>query len=193
MKKSKINLIVNREDYQRYENYFNSLKIGLAIFLGVFFTVFLFLFINIKKRLDIVEKLELTKENYLEILKDKKTDEAKINYIEKKYQDLNSFLKEDAFSSPYYSLLNSALTESSEAAKLKSFEISKNREVDFIIEFTDFPKLMNFFKFIESETFLKNFETISLKSFTVIGATLEKEENYELSFSGIFIQLKRTL
>ncbi|KKQ23897.1 MAG: hypothetical protein US40_C0006G0011 [Candidatus Roizmanbacteria bacterium GW2011_GWC2_37_13] len=193
MKKSKINLIVNREDYQRYENYFNYLKIGLAIFLGVFFVVFLFLFILVKKRLDIVEKLELTKKNYLEILKDKKTDEAKINYIEKKYQDLNSFLKEDAFSSPYYSLLNSALTESSEAAKLKSFEISKNREVDFIIEFTDFPKLMNFFKFIESETFLKNFETISLKSFTVIGATLEKEENYELSFSGIFIQLKRTL
>lgn len=190
MKKSNINLIINREDYKKYEDYFEYLKIALIVLIFVFFSFFFILFLILKNKTDFEKKLSLQKITLLEILKDKKTDEVKINYIEKKYQDLSTYLKEDAFPSPYYAFLNSALQESSEAARLKSFEITKSRDAVFTIAFTDFPQLMSFFKFIESKTFLKNFETISLKSFDVIGATEGQKENYELSFSGKFIPLK---
>ncbi len=191
MKKKKINLIINREDYQKYENYFVILKktiIGLVI---VFFALFITFFLVIGKLNDEEDKLNLRKKTLLEILQQKTSDEAKISYIEKKYQDLNNFLNEDAYSSPYYSLLNTALRESTESASLKSFNINKDREVNFTIAFSDFTQLRNFFRFIESEVFLKNFETISLKSFSVIGATIDTKENYELSFVGKFVQLKR--
>jgi len=190
MKKSSINLIINREDYQKYELYFEYFKRALIILVFVFFSLFFILFLILKNKIDLEKKLNLQKGTLLGILKDKKLDEVKISYIEKKYQDLNTYLKEDAFSLPYYTLLNSAFHESSEAASLKTFSITKSRDVNFTIAFTDFPQLMSFFKFIESETFIKNFETISLKSFSVIGATESQKENYELSFVGKFIPLK---
>lgn len=146
-------------------------------------------FIIIKNRTSQEENLELKKKTLLEYLKQKTSDTAKINYIEKKYRDLNVFLKDDAYSSPYYSLLNSAITESSESANLKSFSINKNREVAFTIAFSDFSQLRNFFKFIESKTFLDKFESISLKSLTLFGATEIQKENYELNFAGKFISL----
>lgn len=190
MKKSNINLIINREDYQKYQIYFEYLKIFLIILVFVFFSLFFILFLILKNKTDLEKKLNLQKRTLLEILKDKKVDEVKISYIEKKYQDLNSYLKDDAFSSPYYAFLNSTIQESSEAARLETFSITKSRDVDFKIAFTDFSQLTSFFKFIESETFLKNFETISLKSFLVIGATENQKENYELSFAGKFKPLK---
>ncbi len=191
MKKTKINLIINREDYQKYENYFALLRnfiIGLTVvFFALFFTFF-FILSNLGGKED---QLNLRKKTLLQILRQQTNDEAKINYIEKKYDDLNTYLKDDAYSSPYYSLLNSALTESTESASLKSFNINKDREVNFTITFSDFNQLRDFFRFIESEAFLKNFEAISLKSFSVIGATLDTKENYELSFTGKFFPLKR--
>ena len=183
MKKLNINLIINREDYQKYQIYFEYLKISLIVLVFVFFSLFFILFLILKNKTDLEKKLNLQKGTLLEILKDKKVDEVKISYIGKKYQDLSSYLKDDAFSSPYYAFLNSAIQESSESAQLETFLITKSRDVDFTIAFTDFPQLMSFFKFIESETFLKNFETISLKSFSVIGATENQKENYELSFA----------
>lgn len=192
MKKNKINLIINREDYQKYENYFYYLKIAFFGFFMLFFIIFLAFLIILKKINYQLKTLELKKKTLLEYLKEKTTDTAKINYIEKKYRDLKTYLKDDAYSSPYYSLLNSALLESSQSAELKSFNINKNREVDFTLSFADFNDLRSFFKFIESKTFLDNFETISLKTLNLFGATELKKENYELSFKGRFIPLKET-
>lgn len=190
MKKNKINLIINREDYQKYENYFYYLRIAFFGFFMLFFIIFLAFLIILKKINYQLETLELKKKTLLEYLKEKTTDTAKINYIEKKYHDLKTYLKDDAYSSRYYSLLNSALLESSQSAELKSFNINKNREVDFTLSFADFNDLRSFFKFIESKTFLDNFETISLKTLNLFGATELKKENYELSFKGRFILLK---
>lgn len=190
MKKTRINLIINREDYQKYESLFTYLRIILAGFILVFFSLFLTFFIIIKNKTSVEENLELKKKTLLEFLRQKTSDSAKVNYIEKKYNDLNTFLKDDAYSSPYYSLLNSALLESSESAILKSFSINKSREVDFTIAFSDFNQLRNFFKFVESKIFLDKFELISLKSLSLFGATNIQKENYELSFTGKFIPLK---
>ena len=189
MRKTKINLIVSREDYQKYEGFFYSLKILIFILIFIFLVIFVSFFIILNNENKVFNRLTDQKKFYLTALQEKKGDEAKIFYMQKKYADLKTFLKDDAFSAPYYKLLTSALKESTESSNLESFEINKDRKVAFTIAFTGFPQLVNFFKFIESETFIKNFENISLKSFSVIG-NVEKKENYELSFIGKFIQLK---
>lgn len=189
MRKNKINLLINREDYQKYQDIFSRLRLVAIILVIIFSSLFLIFYLTLKSKNNKVEKLNLQKKTLLEILKDKKSDEAKINYIQKKYLDLKMFLKEDAFPSPYYSLLNSALVESSQTAIMKSFEINKNREVSFAISFSDFEKLTSFLKFVESETFLNNFEDISLKSFSVAGGDEKNKDNYQLSFVGKFIPI----
>lgn len=189
MKKNRINLLVNREDYRKYENYFEQLKLLVAVLTVILFIFFIFFYLFLKNKFNLYEEMNLQKKTYLQLLAERKNDEAKINYIQKKYSDLNIFLKDDAASAPYYELLSDAIRDSSESANLKSFEIDKNRMSSFTISFSTFDTLMNFLKFAESKTFIKNFENISLKSFVIIGDK-EKKESYELSFSGKFTPFK---
>jgi len=186
MRRSKINLAVSREDYQKYEQYFAWLRISLFMVLVFFLVIFLTFFVVLKNKYDKNNGLRTKKESLLVALKDKKGDEAKLFYLQKKYGDLETFLKDDAASLPYYTLLANALKESSESSTIKSFAINKSREASFTIAFTSFSELNSFFKFIESEIFLKNFEAITLKNFSVIGAQEETVENYEISFDGRF-------
>lgn len=133
--------------------------------------------------------MNLQKKAYLELLTARRPDEAKINYIQKKYLDLKTFLKDDAASTPYYQLLSEAIKNSSQAATLKSFLVNKNRESSFTISFSNFDKLMEFLKFAESLDFIANFENITLKSFVLIENS-ESKESYELGFSGKFVPIK---
>ncbi len=188
MRKSKINLAVSREDYQKYELYFFWLKISVLALGAIFFTTFLTIFIVLRGKEAQNSNLNEQKQDLLVALSDKKGDEAKIFYMQRKYSDLTDFMKDDASSLPYYSLLAGTLSESTQASEIKSFGIDKSRAVSFTIAFNSFPDLLNFFKFIESESFLNNFEQISLKSFSVIGSE-DNKENYEISFAGKFIKL----
>ncbi|MCL4364176.1 hypothetical protein M1328_02970 [Patescibacteria group bacterium] len=191
MKKTKINLIISREDYQKYERYFSYFRIGLIVLVVIFISISLFLLVSVKNKADQRNLLILEKDTLLKKMQSETIDQAKINYIENKYQDLTTFLKDDANSSPYYSLLNSALQQNgTQSAALKSFTIDKDRNVTFTIAFSDFSQLRNYFQYIETPSFLGNFETISLKSFSVIGATDIQKENYQLSFVGKFTTLK---
>lgn len=191
MKKKRINLIINREDYQKYEQYFFYLRISFFILLIIFFISFLFIFINLNHKKKLENQLMFQKASLLQYLNAHTENFAKINYIEKKYNDLNLFLKDDANSSTYYTILDLALKESSETAILKNFKINKDREVEFKISFNDFQSLRNFFQFIEKPIFLKNFETISLKNLSIIGQKDNNEKkNYELNFVGKFIKLE---
>lgn len=188
MRRSKINLAISREDYQKYELYFFWLKIAVLVLGALFFIVFITFFAILQSKNSQNTALTKQKEELLMALSDKKGDEAKIFYLQKKHSDLQKFLKDDASSLPYYKLLTGSLNESTQASTIKSFNIDKSRSASFTISFNSFPDLLNFFKFIESESFLKNFENISLKSFTVIGSE-DQKENYEISFGGKFIKL----
>lgn len=132
--------------------------------------------------------MNLQKKSYLQMLTQRSNDEAKVNYIQKKYFDLKTFLKNDAYSVPYYQLLSDAIKDSSESANLKSFEVNKERITSFTISFSAFDKLLNFLKLAESQTFIKNFENITLNNFVLIG-NKDIKESYELSFSGKFISI----
>ena len=192
MKKNQINLLVNREDYQKYENVFERLKLSAFILTLGLFIFLIFFYITLKSKFNKYEQMNLQKKTYLQLLTERRSDEAKINYIQKKYLDLKTFLKDDASSTPYYQLLSDAIKNSSQAASLKSFEVNKNREASFTISFSEFDKLMEFLKFAESKDFIMNFEKISLKNFVVMGDK-EKNESYELSFTGKFVPIKLEL
>ena len=192
MKKNRINLLISREDYRKFENYFEWLKLSVTLLTVILFVIFISFYLVLRNKFNIYEKMNLQKKTYLQQLTERKDDEAKINYIQKKYTDFKTFLKEDASSLPYYQLLSDAIKNSSESATLKSFQVNKDRESSFTITFTVFDTLRDFLKTAESQTFIKNFENISLKNFVVIGDK-EKNENYELSFSGKFIPIKLDL
>lgn len=192
MKKNNINLLINREDYQKYENLFERLKLVATILAIILTVLFIFFYFLIKNKFDNYERLNLEKKNYLELLVNRRGDEAKVNYIEKKYLDLKKFLKNDSSSLSYFELLSDAINNSSESAKLKSLEVDKTRKASFTITFSMFDKMMDFLKFAESEVFLKNFESISLKNLVIIGDNKDKE-SYEISFTGIFVPIKNSV
>lgn len=191
MKKTKINLLVNREQYRKLEIFFYRLRVFVVfvvIILSLALLTILTFFVKQKKT---ISALLEQKKFLLESLKSKENEESKIIFLEKKYSALKEFMKDDAHFLPYYNLLNTALSESTQSSQLKLFKISKNRDVDFIVSFSNFSELMNFFKFVESENFLKNFENITLKSFTINNdqKLAEKGENYELNFTGRFVPI----
>ncbi|MFZ6034854.1 MAG: hypothetical protein ACOYUB_01740 [Patescibacteria group bacterium] len=188
MRKSKINLAISREDYQKYELFFQRLKIAVAVIAVIFFGVMITVFFILANKNAQNTQLKQQKNSFVTALGSKQGDEAKIFYLQKKYADLETFMKNDASSLPYYSLLNDALKESSKSSAIKSFVIDKSRSASFTIGFNSFPDLLDFFRFIESKEFLKNFESVSLKSFSVIGDD-KNQENYEISFFGKFVKL----
>lgn len=189
MKKNYINLLINREDYQKYENIFERFKLVATILTVVLMIIFIYFYFSIKNQFNIYEKMNLQKKTYLQLLTNRRGDEAKINHIEKKYADLEKFLKDDASSVTYFEILSDAIKNSSDTAQLKSLQVDKTRNTSFTITFSVFEKMMDFLKFTESGIFLNNFENISLKNLIIIGDN-KNEENYELSFTGKFVPAK---
>lgn len=189
MKKNGINLLINREDYQKYENLFERFKLSAAILTVILAIIFVFSYISIKNKFNKYENMNLQKKTYLQLLGERREDEAKINYIEKKYKDFKKFLKDDASSVTYYEILSDSIKSSSESAKLKSLQVDKTRNTSFIITFSVFEKMMSFLKFSESSQFLNNFESISLKNLVIAGSN-KLDENYELSFVGKFVPIQ---
>lgn len=189
MKKTKLNLLTNREDYQKIEKAFLYVRRLFYIQLVLLGVIFLFFFISMVSQNRTMNGLLNQKKSFLESLQNKQDDEVKLLYVQDKYQAVQNFLKDDARSLPYYNLLNSALSQSSQSASLKSFLITKDRNVTFTIAFANFDNLLSIFRFIEAQDFLKNFEQVSLKSFTALGDSKTKA-NYELAFTGKFIEIK---
>lgn len=227
MKKTKINLLSSRVDYQKIEKYFFYVRVAAIASCVVFFGVFLYMFLRLNNQNSRLQTLLEQKKSYLEQLQDKKDIEAQLLYIERKYDVIKEFKKDDVEALPYFNLLINALSQSTSSSTnasapavpvaslsgnlasisaqvetsakgtLKDFFIDKGRSVEFKVVFNDFPSLIDFTKLVESEKFLKNFEWLSLKSFSLGGLSstepgAAKKENYELSLNGKFILMNET-
>ncbi|MCS7093392.1 MAG: hypothetical protein NZL96_03135 [Patescibacteria group bacterium] len=188
MRKRAINLIVNREDYQKYEYGFKLIRyLTIALFLIIlsFFFLIMFILENFNA------KIETLRKKKIELLADSNRNQeyrVKIAYLINHYYKLKDFLKNDANSFFYYSLLNQTLKATSDSqVMIREFSINKDRQFNFVVSFADFESLRNFFRFIESKEFLKNFESITLREFLVIGKTERDEGKFQLSFHGQFL------
>ncbi len=189
MKKSKINLLTYKNDYQKVEKYFSHLRVFILILSFILLALVTFFFVYLKQKNQEINNLLGQKSALIEIINRQKENEAKLIFIQKKYQALKDFMKDDANFLPYYNLLNSALSLSTGSAMLEKVQIDKGRNVVFDISFTNIGELTNFLSFIESESFLKQFETLSLKNYSAFNEEASQTESYKLSFEGRFVPL----
>lgn len=188
MKTDRTNLLVSKKGYSDLLKYFNLFRLTLLIITILFFIFVIIYGYLVYKQVKQLEKLGLEKERNFQLLSSKKEDEVKLIKIANKSLDLDFFSKDDANFYPYYQILNESFSQSTQSANIENLNIEKDRKFSFSISFTEIDSLIETFKFIESENFLKNFSTIYLKSLD----TQDRQELkvYKITFEGVFKEIK---
>lgn len=187
MRTNRTNLLISKHGYSNILPYFKIFKLLILIVSSVILIFVLIFGVLIFQQNQKLEKLGMQKQNSLQLLSTKKDDEVKLIKIANKIKNLENFSKDDANFYPYYQILNQTFSLSTEEAKIEDLNIQKDRKFNFSLSFTDLKSLLETFKFIESEEFLKNFSTIYLKN-------LETQDKlgikfYKITFEGIFKEI----
>ncbi len=192
MKKTRINLLTSKQDYYRLEGYFSlfrKLLIGFCVLLLMSIVGLAGFRLAQNGQIDGYNE---TKKGLLTELSSRQTDEVKLIKLSKKLNFYHEFIKDDARFIPYYELLIQTLSESSQSATLKEFNIDKSRAMKFKLEFNNFDEMVRAFQFIESPEFGNNFEQLDMVDFIGEGnraPDAAEAVTYELSFEGKFKQL----
>ncbi len=155
----------------------------VGIILFFVFMVFMFLQLSVKRTTAL---LQAEKIQILQSLVQDKNTTAKLSYLSSKDDSLNKFLKNDAEFLPYYNLLKDVLAFSSESPILDTMTLDKNKSTEFVVRFSDYEPAFEFLRFIESDTFLSNFEDLKLNSFSLSQESAYTTGGYELHFQGKF-------
>lgn len=194
--KKRLNLFNRKKRFDFFSAYANKVKQYGSIFGVILFLVFVFTIIQTITVRGQVQSLTKKKQLYLALLINDKDIEANTRYFKGKQTQLLKYEKDDARFLPYYSVLVSALSSSSQSATLDSIEIDKNRDATFIVKFKDYDGMVQFLRYVESEEFLSNFEALSMASLNLSrssGSTtkvqLAVNKNYQLQFKGRFKEI----
>lgn len=194
--KKRLNLFNRKKRFDFFSAYANKVKQYGSIIGVVLFLVFLFTIIQTIAVRGQVQSLTKSKQKYLALLINDKDIEANTRYFKGKQTQLLKYEKDDARFLPYYSVLVSALSSSSQSATLDSIEIDKNRDATFIVKFKDYDGMVQFLRYVESEEFLSNFEALSMASLNLSrssGSTTKVQsavnKNYQLQFKGRFKEI----
>jgi len=159
---------------------------GLGIVLFAIFLVLMSQVVRLnKEQQDGLKK----KETYLRYLLDEKNIEANIRYFKSKQAQVDAFLKEDAQFVPYYEVLKKSLGETTnDKATLEVIDIDKDRNTRFVVKFNNTDEMLLFLRYVENEEFLKNFQSLTLQSFS-LNQQLKKGSSYQLELRGVFKEL----
>ena len=185
--KKRINLIVKQKKYQHLERIFQSLRAAVIFVFIVFFInslVYFFILYNQKAK---IKTLESQKKDLLTYILQNKEIEAKFVFFNNKEKSITTILKNDVNFYPYYNLLVESLKASSPPATLENVTIDKSKATEFTLSFPQYSSLLVFFKFIESDIFLKNFTELHLVS---LSNKANKSGDISMNFKGKFIELK---
>lgn len=183
--KKRINLLGIKREKKFF--YSNKLIFYTTVLGFIFFIIFLYLSnlqVNLRKQLN---NLNNDKQANLNYLLENKDTEAKLRYFKTKQTQLNRYIQDDVNFLPYYSLLKETISTSSESAAIGSIIIDKNKETEFVVNFSDYPSIINFLNYAEAEEFLKNFTKLSLTNFDLLAEEgRDSYKSYELKFKGKF-------
>jgi len=187
MRTNRTNLLISKHGYSNILRYLKIFKLLILIISSIILIFVLIFGVLIFKQNQKLEMLGQQKQDNLQILSTKKDDEVKLIKIANKIKNLEAFSKDDANFYPYYQILNQTFSLSTEEAKIEDLNIQKDRKFNFSLSFTDLKSLLETFKFIESEEFLKNFSTIFLKNLE----TQDKQgiKLYRITFEGTFKEI----
>jgi len=184
--KKKINLLTKLEKYQRLEKIFFWIKIFSFIFvLFVILINIIFNFFFLSKKGEI-EELNRKKITLLQFISQQAPIEAKYQIFSQNFNLLKKFLNEDANFFPYYQLINQSLQSATTGAVLRSIEISKDKKINFEVSFSTLEEMLNFLETIERGDFIKNFQKLTLKSFSLKKNQQTQTNEFQLDFEGVF-------
>ncbi len=187
--KKHINLILKQKRYQELERIFGHLRSLVVVMIVVFFVLSIVYFFVLSQKKSELNALNSQKKQYLDYLLQNKEIEAKFVYFNSKEKNISTILQNDVNFYPYYNVLVESLKNSSPAATLETVLISKDRTTDFTLNFPEYNSLLSFFKFIESDIFLKNFSTLNLISLSTTNQ--DKVSNgIKMNFKGKFLEQK---
>lgn len=112
--------------------------------------------------------------------------QGNIVFFVNKKEQLKGFLKDDAQFEMYYKLINDVISRSQTGATLINFSLNLQRETSFILGFPDFDSAKDLFAYIETEEFLNNFESLSIRQFSINNpGQVRTNTDFQLYFSGI--------
>ncbi len=187
MRSNRTNLLISKHGYSNILKFIKLFKLIILI-TSIIILIFALTFgILIFQQNQKLEMLGQQKQENLQLLSTKKDDEVKLIKIANKIKNLEAFSKDDANFYPYYQILNQTFSLSTEEAKIEDLNIQKDRKFNFSLSFTELKSLLETFKFIESNEFLKNFSTIYLKNLE----TQDKQgiKFYKITFEGVFKEI----
>lgn len=116
--------------------------------------------------------------------------EGNIVFFINKKEQLKTFLKDDAEFEKYYSLLQGVLADSKTDATLQSMNLTLDKSTTFVITFKEFSTAEKLLTFIESPSFLSNFDSLSLASFNISNSSATTA--FQLNFRGTFVKKLKT-
>lgn len=191
IEKKRLNLL-RKEPRNRIQELVISKTIFYATIVGIIlFVVFLLLnLLNIIQKRDIETKLK-EKESVLNYIVSNNNDIIKSAYFSLKNDLLKKYMKDDAEFLPYYTVLNDSIASASNSARVESLYIDKSKKTEFVIDFNDYNAIYKYIKYTESDMFLKNFESLTLTSFSIDQTNISKNKGYTLNFEGQFKELQK--
>jgi hypothetical protein len=184
--KKRINLLTKQEKYQRVEKIFFWIRViasSSIVFLLIINLLSFFLHLNNKKE---IGELNKKKTDLLKFLTENASVEAKYQVFTKKFNHFKQIIGQDVNFLPYYRLVNQSLQSATTEAVLKSIKISKDKKTTFVIGFTTFEQMINFLNTVENINFTKNFQSLSLKNFSLNREKQSNKNEYQLDFEGQF-------
>lgn len=185
--KRRINLLKTEKKYQQLERYFLWLRrtvIAYAVVFLIAVVALLFVIFQLQMRYQTLLKEKEAQNQYLLANKNR---EAQLLYLANKLTETRNILKEDVNFGPYYNVLVESLQGASQAARFEAVAIDKNdKHFEFTVGLNDYASLLNFFKYIETDNFLKFFKNITLTNFDLT----QTKNSYTLTFKGEFYEIK---
>ncbi len=161
---------------------FYSTIVGAILFVA--FIVLIVLTITTNSR---VSTATQEQKQLVEYLSQNKTAEAQTTYFLQKKDQLKTFLKDDAAFLPYYTILKNSLPPATSSATIQTMKIDKSKKTEFLITFINYDDMYRYIHYVESEDFLRNFESLKLTTFSL--NQLGGVKGYQLHFEGKFMNL----
>lgn len=191
--KKRLNLLSHKKHFDWFGAYATFIKrmgtlAGIVLFI-LFFIIIIKIISVQKDSSDLMKKKQL----YLSLLAEQKDAEANTRFFKGKLTQLNKYELDDARFVPYYTILVTAISSSTQSAVLDTVDIDKTRATTFMVKFKDYEGMISFLKYVESPDFLKNFDELSMASLNLsrtqqatskdMGTT---SKSYQLQFTGKF-------
>ena len=186
MKKG-INLISKQKKYLRYEAFFRNIRRTLLIVSSIFLIFLVSVFFTLAVKNKELERVMQEKKRILDFLNTNKEVEAEFVYFRNKHQRLEAILSEDVNFLPYYNLITDSLKSASPEPILEKILITKDRAINFTLNFDNTDSIVLFLKFAESDPFLKNFSQLLISQFNL--QSEKAGQNYQLNLVGQLIPI----